>query len=237
MHRRGFTLIELLVVIAIIAILAAILFPVFARAREKARQASCTSNVKQLMLGWIMYMSDYDNRAPYCWYSPVGAAGPWDADGANWVTWHKAIQPYVKNLQLLECPSKDGVNLFRWTNNRLYTSYGYNCGSANAVREGDIRRPAEMIIVADTWGGGDDGRVSPMNCARARWDYTDPTRNDCASGRCPNLVDHTWLVPESRHNEGLDCGFADGHAKWYKYQTVYPASPNDQSVAKYWTRF
>ena len=75
MKRRGFTLIELLVVIAIIAILAAILFPVFARAREKARQASCTSNLKQLTLGVIMYASDYDSKFPYCTPGCVAGTG------------------------------------------------------------------------------------------------------------------------------------------------------------------
>jgi prepilin-type N-terminal cleavage/methylation domain-containing protein len=71
--RHGFTLIELLVVIAIIAILAAILFPVFARAREKARQNTCLSNIKQITLGLIMYMADYDSRLPYRYYQIVGA--------------------------------------------------------------------------------------------------------------------------------------------------------------------
>ena len=104
-RRRGFTLIELLVVIAIIAILAAILFPVFARAREKARTAACQSNLKQLSLAVLMYAQDSDGMAPYGYeYSYVGAfpagrtpAGPW--------TWREFIQPYVMNTQLLVCPS------------------------------------------------------------------------------------------------------------------------------------
>ena len=91
--RRGFTLIELLVVIAIIAILAAILFPVFARAREKARQASCLSNLKQLGLGLMMYAQDYDERLPgtYTMVPP----GPWPL-----VFWPQIILPYVKNTQI-----------------------------------------------------------------------------------------------------------------------------------------
>jgi len=94
-RRQGFTLIELLVVIAIIAILAAILFPVFARAREKARQASCTSNVKQLVLGVLMYCTDYDERFPYS--TPGCVAGLGTQQGAPW--W-ASTGPYVKNGQV-----------------------------------------------------------------------------------------------------------------------------------------
>jgi prepilin-type N-terminal cleavage/methylation domain-containing protein len=99
MTRRGFTLIELLVVIAIIAILAAILFPVFARAREKARQASCGSNVKQIALGVLMYVQDYDEM-----FSNLG-----------WCTtprlyWWDNVMPYVKNSQLFLCPSASSAS-------------------------------------------------------------------------------------------------------------------------------
>lgn len=110
MRRVGFTLIELLVVIAIIAILAAILFPVFARAREKARQASCTSNMKQLALAMLMYMQDYDERAPSvrCGRFPGGPTGyPQDACCMERNIWFWLAQPYVKNQQLGRCPSAD----------------------------------------------------------------------------------------------------------------------------------
>ncbi len=98
--RRGFTLIELLVVIAIIAILAAILFPVFAKAREKARQTSCLSNVKQLILGVMQYAQDYDERIPkhgtHCNAPGVGGDGTGNVDDR--CQWDK-IEPYVKNTQ------------------------------------------------------------------------------------------------------------------------------------------
>jgi len=236
MKRRGFTLIELLVVIAIIAILAAILFPVFARAREKARQASCSSNVKQLMLGWIMYGSDYDNKSCITWYSTDGHTALWGDPANSWVTYHKALQPYIKNWQLWECPSKDGVNMCNQTGpGIIYASIGYNCSGANVARESDIKRPAEMIIMADTWGGGSDPRVCPMNCPRARAD-THGGSYGCMSGRCPTIAD-VWPVTEARHNEGLNCGYADGHAKWQKYHSVYPADANDSSKGKHWSRF
>src|ERR1035437_6890810 len=91
---QGFTLIELLVVIAIIAILAAILFPVFARARAKAQQNNCLANTKQLMLGVVMYESDFDNRLPFAWDTVPG-----------WHYWSGLIYPYVKNVQIYGCPS------------------------------------------------------------------------------------------------------------------------------------
>src|SRR6056297_1815502 len=91
--KRGFTLIELLVVIAIIAILAAILFPVFARAREKARQTSCLNNMKQLGLGFMMYLQDYDERLPAFYFRRPGM----------FYYWTEAIRPYIQNEQIFQC--------------------------------------------------------------------------------------------------------------------------------------
>lgn len=99
-RNRGFTLIELLVVIAIIAILAAILFPVFARARENARRAACMSNHKQMGLGIMQYTQDYDEKYPSAYYYKNGASG-----SGGYVHWSGAIQPYVKSTQLFTCPS------------------------------------------------------------------------------------------------------------------------------------
>jgi prepilin-type N-terminal cleavage/methylation domain-containing protein/prepilin-type processing-associated H-X9-DG protein len=104
--KKGFTLIELLVVIAIIAILAAILFPVFAKAREKARQTSCLSNIKQIALGILMYAQDYDERLPLAenWGPQWTPPTPQDLRSDN-IWMHHLIYPYVKNWQIFTCPS------------------------------------------------------------------------------------------------------------------------------------
>src|SRR4028118_1242734 len=102
--RKGFTLIELLVVIAIIAILAAILFPVFARARENARRASCQSNLKQVGLGLLQYIGDYDETLPFSFFGTAGNSTPAGTAPDNY-KWMDAIQPHVKSEQPFNWPS------------------------------------------------------------------------------------------------------------------------------------
>jgi prepilin-type N-terminal cleavage/methylation domain-containing protein len=115
--NAGFTLIELLVVIAIIAILAAILFPVFAQAREKARGASCLSNIKQLTLGMMMYSQDYDETFPeWRWdqnYSTNWGDKGWYSPNNATTIWYYAIYPYVKNGKVYSCPSATTKVRFR----------------------------------------------------------------------------------------------------------------------------
>ena len=120
-RNHGFTLIELLVVIAIIALLAAILFPVFAQARESARRTSCLSNQKQIGLGLLQYSQDYDEAMVSAWYGPVlQPSGNNGYDGSsstkNLYKWMDAIYPYVKNEQVFNCPSDPNVPI----NNYIY---------------------------------------------------------------------------------------------------------------------
>ncbi len=151
MKERGFTLIELLVVIAIIAILAAILFPVFARAREKARQSSCLSNVKQLGLGMMMYAQDYDDCLPL--NQRTYAAGGY---------WYERVAPYLKNEGILHCPSLLGAGFnptgadhtyisdYTCNHNIYYSGYG---GPLTILAKLD--RPAQLMLLCDNVEGWD----------------------------------------------------------------------------------
>ena len=181
--KRGFTLIELLVVIAIIAILAAILFPVFARAREKARQTSCLSNLKQLGLAWQMYAQDYDEIGPFCQVNNLGGMGT--------AHWPFLLKGYVKNNQIFDCPSYtkryDGGQTYNGT---AGPSYGQNVylGSETggntrpAVSLGQIEYPSETPL---HWDTGNDNPIGWFNA-----DYL-----------------------EDRHNGQVNMNFCDGHAK------------------------
>jgi prepilin-type N-terminal cleavage/methylation domain-containing protein/prepilin-type processing-associated H-X9-DG protein len=178
MKKRGFTLIELLVVIAIIAILAAILFPVFAQAREKARQASCLSNLKQLTLGWVMYAQDYDETFPQWKWDQMYAGGSVSPNNAASL-WVNAIYPYVKNAQVYNCPSdargitaKDAFGgwftfddtLIGFQQPLLSAVMSYGANEPLTYLDGKSKlaamdKPAETFLIADSttplsgWGG------------------------------------------------------------------------------------
>jgi prepilin-type N-terminal cleavage/methylation domain-containing protein len=170
--QRGFTLIELLVVIAIIAILAAILFPVFARARAQARKASCTSNIRQITLGMNMYAQDYDETYPqWKWDLHYNAAGTPTANNATSVWWN-AIYPYVKNHQIFVCPDsnyqpttrQDGHwGWFTFSNDQQIAASGINpvfldisigYGSQEPLtydhpKIASLIKPAETLLISD----------------------------------------------------------------------------------------
>lgn len=157
--RRAFTLIELLVVIAIIAILAAILFPVFARARENARRSSCASNLKQIGLGLMQYVQDYDEKYPRRRFEPV-AAPDWDQN-----SWRSVIQPYVKSTQVMVCPSNpDNAKAsfdpeFRrsyagnanWIGNAPDTTERGIFAQSNEVHLAQVASPSQVIAVTEMW--------------------------------------------------------------------------------------
>jgi len=217
--RRGFTLIELLVVIAIIAILAAILFPVFARAREKARQASCMSNLKQIMLGSLMYAQDYDEKfhgwVTWCWNDPA------HIDPSNPVK----VMPYIKNAQLFVCPSATLNANFRNCGKAdalPELSYGYNewishnwsecgCDGHAVVKMAYWPKPAETLMWADSHCGMIWGEEAGTGIIwRVAW--PDSNYCVCSGGTPPSQTDR---ATGTRHNQGSNVAFQDGHVKYY----------------------
>ncbi|HEY3331096.1 MAG TPA: DUF1559 domain-containing protein [Capsulimonadaceae bacterium] len=152
-RRKGFTLIELLVVIAIIAILAAILFPVFAKAREKARQSACASNLKQIGIAQLQYEQDYDEMH-LSWLNMVGATN---------TTWQTILQPYVKSKEMFTCPTNapnspkgQGADFVQGSGNTITTAY---IGNMNAV--GTQWWQAYYYQGCGTFAGGGDSSAPP----------------------------------------------------------------------------
>jgi prepilin-type N-terminal cleavage/methylation domain-containing protein/prepilin-type processing-associated H-X9-DG protein len=209
MSKRGFTLIELLVVIAIIAILAAILFPVFAKAREKARQSSCLSNVKQLSIAMLSYAQDYDEMFPRA-NNLVPASSTTLLDGTTLNTtgnmlWMYQTVPYIKNAQVFSCPS--ATPKMPPSTYSQAANYGYNDLVCGGVSLGTLQVPAETIMLVD------------CNYYLADWDVFGGAAND------------NHYQPNNLHNEGSNCNFADGHAKWYKGSALAYYDTNEYASA------
>jgi len=203
--RRGFTLIELLVVIAIIAILAAILFPVFAKAREKARQTTCLSNVKETMLAALMYAQDYDEM--FNRIANSGQVGYTLPNGSNYtggyMLWHTMLFPYTKNYQIWSCPSTSTRYAGNYSGGGDYGINNMAAGDAMA----DVTFPGETMFFADS-GGGDAYNIDG--------DDEPPTGDG-------------HELP-ARHNEGANCGFIDGHAKWLQITAI----PHRSTSSRFW---
>jgi len=224
--KYAFTLIELLVVIAIIAILAAILFPVFAKVREKARQTSCLSNEKQLGLGFAQYTQDNDESFPPATNRQVGLPGVGYGWGAR-------IYPYVKSVQVYKCP--DDGSYFGYPN---VVSYAFNVcldptngGYFTTSTLPALSAPAVTVLL-DELGGC--GSVVSQDLSVGQ-DWTESTNGDVANndflewsyeatgplGGFP-YVSGTAVTQTGRHTDGSNFLMADGHAKWLTGAAVSP---------------
>ncbi|HOM82691.1 MAG TPA: DUF1559 domain-containing protein [Armatimonadota bacterium] len=199
MKRSGFTLIELLVVIAIIAILAAILFPVFARARENARKSTCQSNLKQLAQAVLMYAQDYDEALP----------------GANCATldagtcWNLVAYPYIKNTGVFRCPSDAAPLLIQPGANPCggsykgvpasavahQLSYGFNLQQQNKALTQIQDVSSVMMLVEARYPWGEVGPASKYSYANSS-------------------------TMRNRHSDGSNIAFMDGHVKWFKSDAI-----------------
>lgn len=233
---RGFTLIELLIVLAIIALLAAILYPAFIRAREKARQAACQSNLKQIGLGMLQYAEDYDGRLPAAYHA--------DFPGITNSSWRMDIDPYVKSTNIFSCPSNPSGKVASHENRNFKRSYGVTSSTASLVVAGgsssafviqhffdspmgtlpfllaDIGNPSQVIMVTESVDV--DHTIDVTNLAGASTWKTNCDRF---------AVNSFW----AGHNGRANYLFVDGHVKLLSaYSTGYPVNmwyPNQTGPA------
>lgn len=252
MHKRAFTLIELLVVIAIIAILAAILFPVFATAREKARQTSCSSNMKQLGLAYVQYTQDYDE----CW--PVGDQANGDGSG-----WYDSVYPYIKSVQVFDCPSDPTTGgkttpVISYAMNRNLTRVAEGDRNATPANGGSSSQagkfltissliaPSKTVMLFEVQGligffsnGQEQKSFSAYgpNQTNAKYINSFNTNLFYATGLMgtPAENGNNYYSPTGatadggRHSTGANYSFCDGHVKWLIGNQVSPGANNNNT--------
>lgn len=223
--KLGFTLIELLVVIAIIALLAAILFPVFGRARENARRSSCQSNLKQIGVAVLQYAQDYDEIYPMTRWNPPANLG------GTRMSWMHCTQPYMKSYQIYRCPSdkEEAPNNTSWVSNPqtgYRVSYGYNIKFGyndgvlpRTLNVAAVVKPAEMVMATDTG----KRRLAPDPPVASNPDLWFDEKNswalsDVGDWRTRNTSGDWSIVglPNPRHLETVNVLWTDGHVKSQK---------------------
>jgi prepilin-type N-terminal cleavage/methylation domain-containing protein/prepilin-type processing-associated H-X9-DG protein len=208
-HPKAFTLIELLVVIAIIAILASILFPVFARARENARRASCMSNLKQIGLGIMMYVQDYDEK-----YPPANITN----EGTGYFWW-QLLDPYTKSTQLEFCPSATSQSTptsLNYGANMLIMRDGRYFNTLPPVAMAAIEAPSTTYLLMDS--GFYRINVPYIGAPVSGWGWL-PGSGALGATFYNTSPPADWET--GRHFDGVNVTFADGHVKWLKSSVVY----------------
>jgi prepilin-type N-terminal cleavage/methylation domain-containing protein/prepilin-type processing-associated H-X9-DG protein len=242
-HHRGFTLIELLVVIAIIAILAAILFPVFAKAREKARQSSCANNLRQMGVAQMNYVEDYDDTMQQAYNGLTSVIAPWP----------DLLYPYTKNTAIYTCPSAKTPWAYRSeklkkTMDLAYIpNYGYAPpGDVEPQSLADVPNPASLIAYAEMrdigeWPGWEGyWGVMPWPSAykptlrRLTYQEVIGPYESAKAKKAPSGVGDKFAprVASERHSGGANYIFADGHVQWMKFMRT--VDPNGQKTTDNW---
>ena len=240
--RRGFTLIELLVVIAVISILAAILFPVFAQAREKARAIACLSNMKQIGLGVQMYVQDNDERL---FFRPAKSAAKVGSTRSGIVItdpvanaqaqWWNLLMPYEKTNSVFSCPDDSVKPLSPDVNGNstIPRSYVASC-TAEDLSLAQVGDPAETIVITEKWGYVDNG-IGTTGSSINNETWMEPFDGDecmagsdvTAAGNCldtqPNYP--VGMVKMANwHQGGMNNAFFDGHAKWLRPTNIWQSA-------------
>jgi len=212
--RRGFTLIELLVVIAIIAILAAILFPVFAKAREKARQTTCVSNEKQIGLGFMQYVQDYDETYPYNYADSIPNA-KWGTTGSSLVAF---LDPYIKSTGVWTCPSNSFKPALRDCYPGRFPPMPYHYSTSGVIIKNDYPDPVTSPPLSMAKVNVPSGTIMMVeyDClANYGEAYT------VEFGNCGWYCWNTGYPLATRiHSDGANAIWCDGHVKWIKQGTV-----------------
>ena len=240
---RGFTLIELLVVIAIIAILAAILFPVFAQAREKARQITCLSHARQIGVAMNLYMQDFDGFFPIWWSGIRTDADPISGMMRRRDVWFgELVLPYLKSVEVFRCPDErvPAVNTdngaMSWQVNRnvifdetkpcirgpeIPVGSNYCPGVRPAMSDAEVQQPAAVIALSE-YSGSYFGRThNQPESTRLLW--------DAVGHRRPTLAEIKRLCPlcgDIRHQDGSNLVFFDGHARWEHADRIFGCLDN-----------
>ncbi len=233
-HRRhAFTLIELLVVIAIIAILAAILFPVFAQAKAAAKQSSCLSNVKQMSLAILMYQNDVDDCFPagepnvFGYWNEGYTGWQWPCSGnegeSDCLEWGNSVLPYIKNQGIFACPTAQTSNPYGYNSTTPGDTYTIN-GTIQFISSSTVLYPSSLVLI---WSGIFNNNMLGRTWANPTLDCNDNDQGPCtyvpnstSNDQGNGSIDYVRTEPGEYvyskwlHGHGDNFGLVDGHAKW-----------------------